>query len=145
MSTLLESLARDQDHTIAETSLGPQALAFIAIGGGAALAFVAVSSFMVSLGLPLADWVVSALCYGAFIGPVYLLHRRYSFNSSAPHGRALPRYVAVQLVGLTLAALFSFVAYGVVGLPSVAAALVVTGLTSAVNFFILRIWAFGEG
>lgn len=144
MSVLLESLVRDQDHTIARPSLTWQALSFLVIGGGAALAFVALSSLVLGLGLPLADWIASALCYAAFIVPVYLLHRRFSFASSAPHERALPRYVAVQMVGLGLATLFSFVAYGVVGLPTLAASLLVIALTSAVNFLVLKVWAFGE-
>jgi len=144
MSVLLESLVRDQDHTTGRASLTWQALSFLVIGTGAALAFVGLSSFILGLGLPLADWVLSALCYAAFIVPVYLLHRRFSFESSAPHGRALPRYVAVQLLGLALATMFSFVAYGVVGLPTVAASLLVIAMTSAVNFLILKVWAFGE-
>ncbi|MBI4047038.1 MAG: hypothetical protein HY371_09475, partial [Devosia nanyangense] len=47
MSVLLESLVRDQDHDIAERSLFWQALTFLAIGGGAALAFVCLSSLVV--------------------------------------------------------------------------------------------------
>ncbi|QMV01048.1 hypothetical protein GHV40_05945 [Devosia sp. D6-9] len=144
MSVLLESLVRDQDHDIAERNLFWQALTFLAIGGGAAMAFVCLSSLAVGAGLPLADWIVSALCYAAFILPVYLLHRRFSFNSDAPHLQALPRYVTVQLVGLSLAALFSFLAYGIIGLPTLLASLLVIGLTSAMNFLVLKVWAFGE-
>ena len=43
---------------------------------------------------------------------------------------------------LGLATLFSFVAYGIVGLPTLSAAIVVTILTSGINFLILRRWAF---
>lgn len=143
MSASLQSLMRDQltDETAAPVLA--QLFAFIVIGGSAAVSFVGVSSAAVSMFDATPAWLVSSLCYAAFIVPVYLLHRRYSFQSDAAHARALPRYVAVQLAGLALATLFSFVAYGVVGLPTLAAATVVIGLTAGINFLILRRWAFG--
>jgi putative flippase GtrA len=143
MSASLESLMRDQ---LADERPSPQPglVTFIGIGGGAALAFILVSSVAVGLPTGLPKWLVSAICYAAFIVPVYLLHRRYSFQSRAPHGRALPRYVAVQASAVVLAALFSWVAYGVIGLPSLFAALLVSALTAGVNFIILRRWAFAD-
>lgn len=143
MSASLESLMRVQLADERPSAL-PGLLSFIGIGGGAALVFVLVSALAVGLPTGLPKWVVSAACYAAFIGPVYLLHRRYSFRSSAPHLRALPRYVAVQLTAVALAALFSWIAYGVIGLPSLFAALLVAALTAGVNFVVLRRWAFAD-
>lgn len=112
------------------------------IGVAAALGFVLASSLMVGF-LPAAPpWIVSAVCYAFFILPVYLLHRRFSFRSVAPHRHALPRYVATQLSALVLASVFSFVAYETLAVPTSWAALIVVGFTSAVNFVILRAWAF---
>jgi putative flippase GtrA len=146
MSASLQSLTRGQ---LAADNVGApvlvQLFAFLVVGGAAAVAFVAVSSAAVAAFHTLPAWLVSSLCYAAFIVPVYLLHRRYSFRSGVVHSRALPRYVAVQLASLGLATLFSFVAYGVVGLPTIAAAIVVVTLTSGINFLVLRRWAFTEG
>jgi putative flippase GtrA len=89
-------------------------------------------------------WVVSAGCYALFIVPVYLAHRRLSFHSQMPHAVALPRYVAVQASALALASLFSFVCYGLIGMPSALAAVVVICLTSGVNFVVLKLWAFAQ-
>ncbi len=50
--------------------------------------------------------------------------------------------VAVQMASLALAALFSFVAYSVLKMPSMGAGLLVIALTSGVNFLVLRRWAF---
>jgi putative flippase GtrA len=144
MSASLQSLMRDQ---LVEDRTAPvlvQLFAFLVIGGAAAVAFVGVSSAAIALFDTLPAWLVSSLCYAAFIVPVYLLHRRYSFQSGVEHARALPRYVAVQLCGLALATVFSFVAYGVVGLPTLTAAIVVIALTSGINFLVLRRWAFGS-
>jgi putative flippase GtrA len=146
MSASLQSLMRDQ---MAPTDTGTpvlvQLVAFIVIGGAAALSFVGISSAAVALFRSVPAWLVSSLCYAAFIVPVYLMHRRYSFQSATAHGRALPRYVLVQLCGLALATAFSYLAYGIVGLPTLVAALVVIVLTSGVNFLVLRRWAFAGG
>lgn len=145
MSASLQSLMRDQ--TSPANTASPvliQLFAFAIIGGAAALSFVGVSSAAIALFRSVPAWLVSSLCYAAFIVPVYLMHRRFSFQSDAAHSRALPRYVLVQLCGLGLATLFSYVAYGVVGLPTLVAAFVVIVLTSAINFLILRRWAFAD-
>ena len=142
MSVSLESLMRDAP---AERGLSPLLaglLSFLIIGGVAAIAFVGVSTAAVATFRTVPPWLLSALCYAAFIVPVYLLHRRFSFRSGAAHGRALPRYGLVQLCGLALATGFSWLCYGLIGLPAPVAALLVIGLTSALNFVILRLWAF---
>ena len=146
MSASLQSLMRDQ---LAAEDAGPpmlaQLFAFVVIGGAAAVAYIGASAAAVATFDSLPAWLVSSLCYAGFIVPVYLLHRRFSFRSNAAHGRALPRYVAVQLTSLGLATLFSYVAYGVIGLPTLTAAIVVTVLTSGLNFLVSRHWAFAEG
>ena len=145
MSASLQSLMRDQlAASDAGTPMLAQLFAFVIIGGAAAVAYVGLSTAAVSVIDALPAWLVSSLCYAAFILPVYLLHRRYSFQSGVAHARALPRYVVVQVTSLGLATLFSFIAYGVVGLPTLTSAIVVTVLTSGINFLVSRRWAFAE-
>ncbi len=115
---------------------------FLAVGGVAALCFAWLSASIIEQRTGLPDWVVSALCYATFIGPVYLAHRFLAFRSEVPHAIALPRYIAVQLSALMLASIFSYVSYSIVGLPSFPAAVLVIGLTSGVNFAVLKLWAF---
>lgn len=117
---------------------------FLIVGGGAALGFIVMSAVMVEWLTGVPDWIVSAGCYGLFIVPVYLAHRRFSFRSGAPHAVALPRYVAVQLSALGLATLFSYVCYAILGMPPATAALLVIALTSGVNFVVLKLWAFAH-
>ncbi len=145
MSAALHSLMHDApDAERGAGSLGAL-VRFVAIGAAGALAFVVLSTAMISLRLGVADWIVNTACYAALIVPVYLLHRRFSFRSDAGHRQALPRYMAVQGMALTLAALFSFVLYGVLTLPTLAASLLVIALTSGINFLVLRGWAFARG
>ncbi|MEO6396733.1 MAG: methyltransferase domain-containing protein [Devosia sp.] len=144
MSHSLESLMRDSALEAPRIGVGAQLVSFLIIGGFAAGSFMLLSAIVLALPTGLPNWVASSFCYGLFIVPVYLLHRRFSFASSAPHQRALPRYVAVQVTALGLATLFSYVAYGVMGLPTMIAVLLVIGLTSGVNFVVLRGWAFAH-
>lgn len=123
-------------------SAGRQLLVFLVVGGAAALGFVVLSSVLISLHTGLEDWLVSAACYAAFVLPTYLAHRRLSFDSHAPHRQALPRYVGVQLFGVALASVFSFVVYGRLALPAFVSSVIVIGLTAGVNFMALRLWAF---
>ena len=143
MSASLESLMPTVPST-PRRALVSQFLSFAVIGIGAALAFIALSSGLVALGTGVPDWIVSALCYAAFVVPVYLLHRRFSFRSDTAHRVALPRYAAVQATALLLATLFSWIAYGVFSMPSLIASVLVVGLTSGVNFIVLRTWAFAR-
>ena len=144
MSVSLESLMREQLAAEKRSPLVAELLSFLIIGGAAALSFVAVSSAAVAAFSGIPAWLVSALCYALYVIPVYLLHRRFSFRSATAHATAFPRYVAAQLCGIALAAAFSWLAYGIVGLPTAMAALLVIGLTSGVNFMVLRLWAFSH-
>lgn len=144
MNLLLASVEHTDAVTPNRGSTVASAVSFLLIGGGAALGFVLLSNLAMWLLPPLPRWLVSAACYAAFIVPVYLLHRRFSFRATTPHVHALPRYVATQTGALLLAAVFSFVAYGVFGLPSLAASVAVVVATSGVNFVILRSWAFAH-
>lgn len=119
-----------------------QLAAFLAIGGGAAGVFVLLSQLIVGHTGLVPDWLASGGIYAGMVVPVYLLHRRFSFVSAAPHGRALPRYVLLQASMVLLSALFSYVAYRVLGLTTPIAAVLVTVLTSGVSFAVSRFWVF---
>ncbi len=137
-------MVRDSVVETPRTAVLGELFSFAAVGGTAALAFVGLSMLLTGLDTGAPDWIVSAACYALFIVPVYLAHRRLSFHSQMPHAVALPRYVAVQMSALVLASMFSFVCYGLLGMPSALAAAVVICLTSGVNFVVLKLWAFAH-
>ena len=121
-----------------------QLFTFVVIGGGAAVALIGVSAAAVTIFRNVPAWVVYSICHASFVLPVYLLHRRFSFNSTAAHGRALPRYIAVQAMSFGLAALLSYIAYTVLGLLPLIASTAVTVSTSAFSFVVSRYWAFAN-
>ena len=122
--------------------VGRQLFWFAIVGGSGVVGFVVLSSLMIALRTGLPNWAMSVLCYAALIVPVYLAHRRFSFVSSLPHAHALPRYVAVQVSALGLTAAFSFLCYSLLGLPTILGASAVALCTAAVNFVVLKLWAF---
>ena len=128
---------------VAEPSVLGQLATFVAIGAAGAGSFVALSSLATALTGSQSAWL-NALCYAALIGPVYLAHRRFSFQSDVPHIQALPRYVGVQVMAMALIALFSYVVYSVLGVTSVVGTTLVIALTSGLNFAVLRFWAFAH-
>jgi putative flippase GtrA len=119
-------------------------VSFICVGGGAAIAFVVLSATLVTLAPGIAPWLVNGACHVALVLPVYALHRRFSFHSSAPHRQALPRYVAVQALSVGLVALFSMLVYRLLLVEPVIAASLVTALTSGVSFILLKAWVFAR-
>ena len=142
MSMSLESLMRDSLEQTSQRSVTAELSWFLAVGGGAALTLAAVTTVMISLRTGVPDWAMAALCYAAFIGPVYLLHRQLSFRSDAAHRQAFPRYLAVQLSAIALVSLFSFLCYSMLGGATMIGSLLVLGLTAGVNFAVLKLWAF---
>jgi putative flippase GtrA len=144
MSMSLQSLMPGATFEQRRPTVAYELVAFLLVGGVAALAFVVLSTVMIELPIGLPDWIVSAVCYAIFIVPVYLMHRRYSFRSDIPHRVGLPRYLAVQFSALLLASLFSYLCYSILSLQSALAAALVISLTAGVNFAVLRLWAFAR-
>lgn len=144
MSAALQSLMHDAPTARRVAPLLGGLPAFLVVGGTAAALYVVLTTVLIWLDTGIADWVINTVCYAGFILPVYLVQRRFSFQSDAPHGQALPRYVAVQGMAVLLAALFSYVIHGVFAFPTAFSSMLVIGLTSGVNFMVLRSWAFAR-
>ena len=144
MNAALESLMPDDAGRVAGRGPLGDLLAFVLVGAGGALAYVVLTTLLMSLGVPWPRWVSGAACYGVLVVPVYLTHRRFSFQSDTQHRVALPRYVAVQTMAVGLAALFSWLFFSVFGVPSLYGSVLVIVLIAAVNFTVLRLWAFAD-
>lgn len=117
-------------------------LRFLAIGTGAVTLYVVISESLEPRFADLPAGLLPVVVFAALVAPTYLLHRRFAFFSTTPQAGAFLRYTAVQLAVLLVAAVFSFVAHGVIGAPHLGAGLLVFFLTFGVNFSILRRWAF---
>lgn len=144
MNAALESLMPDDAGLAAGRSPLEDLLVFVLVGAGGALAYVLLTTALVALGLAWPRWVTGAASYAVLVVPVYLTHRRLSFRSDTQHRVALPRYIAVQTMAVGLAALFSWLFFTVFGVPSLFGSMLVIVLIAAVNFSVLRLWAFAK-
>ena len=131
--------ARAQMHHLAQSLV-----AFVVIGAGAIGLYAVLASSFVA-GFPeIAPWEMRALLAASLLVPAYQLHRRFCFASTASHGFALPRYAAMQMGIVLLAALFSEFAHGTTGLAHLTTVFVVFVLTAGLSFSLLRVWAFAS-
>jgi putative flippase GtrA len=97
-----------------------------------------------AIGVSLGIGAVSASCAGYVLGAFtgYVLNRGYTYASQAAHVSAVPRFVAVILVGLVLNALFMHLLHGYLGWHYLLAQVLTTGITMIWNFTAHRHWTF---
>ena len=72
----------------------------------------------------------------------YVLNHTWTFRSTARHRSALPRYVAVSVLGLGLNTAVMYLAVRVLGLWYVAGQALVVVVVPATNFVLNRSWSF---
>jgi putative flippase GtrA len=122
----------------ARVSLVRRLLTFGAVGLGATIGYIAVSTVLVGMGYR--PWIVSPLVYAALIPVAYMGQRTLTFRSKTNHTSSLPRYLVIQGVGLVLAALIPAVVSEIVS-PA-GSFVVVSGIVAATNYILLARWAF---
>jgi putative flippase GtrA len=88
--------------------------------------------------------VASTLGYLASAVASYLLNRRYTFDSGAPHAALVWKFVLVLGAGLILNALFMQLLHGYLQWHYVLAQLVVTCASLIWNFSAHRAWTFSR-
>lgn len=114
---------------------------FLAVGGLGAVAYVLFSYLLTLAGTR--PWIASVVVYSCLIPIVYVAHRRFVFESERAHTTAFPRYVAIQLLSLSLSVVvpWAFEAYGIH--PVIAFLSVAIG--AALTSYVLQSrWAFAQ-
>ena len=81
-------------------------------------------------------------CVGAVVS--YLMNRRYTFRSEAPHATAVIRFVLVLAVGLGLNMLLMKLFTGQLGWPYLLAQMLTTGLVLFWHFAGNALWSFAH-
>ena len=120
--------------------LSQPAARFLVTGaGGGALLFVLIWAFAA---VGMAPFAASALAYILCFVTIYLIHRNWTFPGRAPHARALPRYLAIQLASALFSGGVAHVLVARFGLDPMAMSLVTTVAVSAFSYFASSLWAF---
>lgn len=125
-------------------ALAAPALRFLVVGGlNTALGFVLFHALLRAFGgRPNAAGLAQALAYAAGIAISYAANRGWTFRTAGAHGRAVPRFVAAQLTSLALSTALVQFGVAVLGLAPTVCWVLVTGLTTVLNFMSQRYWIF---
>lgn len=117
-------------------------LRFLAVGGSAAGLYVVMSTGLVEL-LQWRPWAASLLSYGISIPTAYIAQKRFTFASSCGHIVALPRYVALQIVGMIIAAAVAEALSSLSFLTPPLVFLLTVGAVAGITYLVMSRWIFG--
>lgn len=117
-----------------------EVVSFLAVGGGAAVAFTALGSLLTQAGVRPSLSLIGALA--VVVLPSYFAQRRLTFRSARPHRDALPRYLLTQMVGNGLGLIVAEAVPSVIrDRPALSFALLAVGIAMT-NFAMLKLWTF---
>ena len=123
--------------------LGRQLVIFTLVGAFGTLAQYVLLVILVEL---LGIDAVIASTAGALLGAVinYVLNYRFTFNSTASHRVAVPKFLAVATVGFLINSSLMWVAVNLINLHYLIGQVTTTLLVLLWNFIGNRYWTFGE-
>ena len=112
------------------------------IGGIGAVVYAAINYGFTSLGIR--PSVSIALTLVLLIPPVYYLQYRLTFRSARSHLSAFPRYAGTQLFGNVLAMIATELVPGPIEAYPMLSWIVIAVVVAAINYGILKFWAFSH-
>ncbi|MDH7799668.1 MULTISPECIES: GtrA family protein [unclassified Beijerinckia] len=114
---------------------------FAAVGVGAATVYFLCAMALLRVGVRPAA-LTSLIAYAISGVFSYLGHRLFTFQSSAPHGRTLPRFVLANATGYLIAVLVPLLLTDVMNWPPLIATVLVCVAVPATNFILLTMFVF---
>jgi putative flippase GtrA len=79
---------------------------FLLAGGLGATCYIVGSSILTFVGVD--AWIASTIVYSCLVPIIYLIQKKFVFESVESHSRSFPRYLTIQLVGIGLSASIPF-------------------------------------
>lgn len=128
------------DKLPALRSFGAQFSKFVAAGGaGTLLHYLTLIALVSALGIPAGRAAFVGAVVGACV--VYVLNRRFTFDSRRSHAKTLPRFALLALVG----AMLNGVLVGMLsaaGVHFLLAQMIATIVILVINFIVSKLWIF---
>jgi putative flippase GtrA len=113
---------------------------FFIVGIAGAFAYVILSSVLTTI-IGLA-YIASIISYCVLIPIVYSAQRTFTFRSVANHRVVFPKYVATQLIGLSISGVLPYILRGIAQKSPIVVFVLVAMVVPIANFVLLRFWAF---
>ena len=116
-------------------------LRFIIVGVSAAIFyFILFNGFYFLLNLP--PYLSTILAYSIAFFAAYVLHREWTYRSSAPVIQSMTRYLIVQLLSMTVTAIVTQLAYIMMDLHNVFISVLATVFAGLFNYLFTSLWVF---
>ncbi|MDZ4296738.1 MAG: GtrA family protein [Moraxellaceae bacterium] len=115
---------------------------FIFVGTAAFLIQFLLTWFLLSIGLRAALSVGGAFMVAFTVA--YLAHKYWTFSSSVPHHRALPKYFAAQMLALSFSACIAELSAGLLLFPNGLTAVLATVGSALISFYLSSRWVFTQ-
>ncbi|WP_171189044.1 GtrA family protein [Ruegeria sp. HKCCC2117] len=119
-------------------------LAFCTVGALASVTHAVLGIVFVKTS-QFAPFTANALGYCAGFFVSYFGHYRFSFASSAAHGKTMPRFLVVSGAGLCLNQAIVFVAVDLGGLSYYVTLLIIFSVVPIATYILAKSWAFNDG
>jgi putative flippase GtrA len=113
---------------------------FLIVGIAGAVAYIILSIVLTSI-IGLA-YVASIISYCLLTPVVYLAQRAFTFRSTAQHSVVFPKYVATQLIGLSISGVLPYLFHDIAEKTPIVVFGLVVMVVPIANFVLLRFWAF---
>jgi putative flippase GtrA len=118
-------------------------VAFGLVGSAATATHFAVGLTIVGLGIA-APFGANIVAFLTAFAVSYTGHRRFTFESTAGHAHALPRFFAVAAGGLALNQAIVYLCVDVLGRSYLLALVIVVSIVPGLIYLAGRFWAFPE-
>ncbi len=115
---------------------------FLIIGGAGAIAYTALNYTFTRAGIR--PSLSIALTLVVLIPPVYYLQHRLTFRSGRNHLSAFPRYAGAQLFGNIIAMAIAEAVPEPIRANPLRAFILISMIVAAINYSILKFWAFSH-
>lgn len=114
---------------------------FILVGGFGACAYILGSYTLSSHGVK--PWISSLIIYLCLVPIVYLIQKKFVFESNKSHNQLFPRYLSTQLIGLGISAFLPYILTEIWAEP-IFIFICVALLNSLASYLLQLYWVFSK-
>lgn len=107
---------------------------FLLVGGSAALLYLIISTCLVII-FDIKEWLASSISWTICIIPAYLGQKILTFKSEISHQFAFPRYLLLQIIGILLSSILSFLLSSFTQLNTLAIFSIVISTVTIISYF----------
>jgi len=114
-------------------------LKFLVAGGFGAICYITGAYILSAAGV--VAWIASSIVFSSMIPIVYVIQKKFVFESDETHVKSFPRYFLIQLIGLGFSAIIPFF-FAHLSISPTVSFLCVVFLAAAISYVLQLRWVF---